>query len=104
MSPVRHVVSILVPNQSGADLWSSLLTLGIVEGKRLYCGAGFSPERSATFYVGGSFHGVDVGYAYEAFTSGIGLGAGQHELVVSYRLPINMEKKGRNLHKSVRYL
>ena len=36
LTPVRHVVSILVPNQSGADLWSSLLTLGIVEGKRLY--------------------------------------------------------------------
>jgi len=74
------------------------------EQKRLYCGATYSPQHSATFFIGGMFHGVDLSYAYEANTSGMGLGAGQHEITLAYRLPLNLQKKGKNLHKSVRYL
>lgn len=105
-NPLLTIVPTTLVRYDGTELRADITARLIYthEKKRLYCGVGYSPERSATFYVGGSFHGIDVGYAYEAFTSGIGLGAGQHELVVSYRLPINMEKKGRNLHKSVRYL
>ncbi|MBR1711789.1 MAG: PorP/SprF family type IX secretion system membrane protein [Alloprevotella sp.] len=74
------------------------------ESKRLYAGASYSPQHSATLFIGGMFHGVDISYAYEANTSGMGLGAGQHEVTLSYRLPLNLEKKGKNMHKSVRYL
>lgn len=74
------------------------------EQKRLYCGATYSPRHSATFFIGGMFHGVDLSYAYEANTSGMGIGAGQHEITIAYRLPLDLQKKGKNLHKSVRYL
>lgn len=74
------------------------------EKKRLYGGASYSPQNSVAFFVGGMFHGVELSYSYEAFTSGMGFGAGQHELTVAYRLPLNLQKKGKNLHKSVRYL
>ena len=72
--------------------------------KRLYCGLGYSPQHSVTGFVGGMFHGVDLGYSYEANTSGMGLGAGQHEITLGYRLDLNLGKKGRNLHRSVRWL
>lgn len=72
--------------------------------KMLYGGVAYSPTNSVTFLVGGSFHGINIGYSYEAYTSAISPGNGSHELFVSYQTDINLQKKGRNKHKSVRYL
>ena len=74
------------------------------EKKRLYGGVTYTPERSVTAFVGGMFHGVNLGYSYEAFTNGLGLGYGQHEVTLSYSLDLDFSKKGRNYHKSVRWL
>ena len=74
------------------------------EKKHLYGGLGYSPQHSVTAFVGGMFHGVDLSYSYEANTSGMGLGAGQHEVTIGYRMDLNLGKKGRNLHRSVRWL
>jgi hypothetical protein len=55
--------------------------------------------------IGGNFHGISLGYSYEAFTnSAIGLGKGSHELFVGYQTTLNFGKKGRNRHQSVRIL
>lgn len=72
--------------------------------RRLYAGLTYSPQHSVTGFVGGSFHGVDLSYSYEANTSGMELGAGQHEITLGYRLDLKLGKKGKNLHRSVRYL
>ena len=72
--------------------------------KMLYIGATYSPTVSATILLGGSFHGVVLGYSYEVYTSSINPGNGSHELFVGYRHDISFAKKGRNLHKSVRIL
>ena len=74
------------------------------EKKRLYAGLGYSPQHSVTGFVGGTFHGIDLSYSYEANTSGMGLGAGQHEVTLAYRLDLNLGKKGKNVHRSVRFL
>lgn len=74
------------------------------ENKVLYGGASYSPTNSVTLLVGGSFHGVILGYSYEFYTSAISMGNGSHELFVGYQTPINLVKKGRNKHKSVRIL
>ena len=72
--------------------------------KRLYGGVNYSPLHSVAVFVGGMFHGVDISYSYEASTEGIGLTSGYHEVTIGYRLDLNLGKKGKNLHKSVRYL
>lgn len=72
--------------------------------KMLYCGLSCSPTNSVTALVGGSFHGVNIGYSYEMYTSAISMGNGSHELFVGYQTDINLTKKGRNKHKSVRIL
>lgn len=72
--------------------------------KMLYAGVGYSPDNSVTAMIGGNFHGVCLGYAYEMFTSGTGLGNGSHELFVGYQTELNLYKKGRNRHQSVRIL
>jgi type IX secretion system PorP/SprF family membrane protein len=74
------------------------------DGKMLFGGLSYSPSTSAALVVGGKFHGVVLSYSYEAFTSGVGLGNGNHEIVLSYQAPLNIYKKGRNRHKSVRLL
>ena len=72
--------------------------------KVMYGGVSYSPTNSVTVLVGGSFHGVHIGYSYEVYTSGISIGNGSHELIIGYQVDVNMFKKGRNKHKSVRIL
>lgn len=74
------------------------------ESKMMYAGITFSPDRSATVLIGGSFHGIVLGYSYEIYTSAIDIGNGSHELFLGYQMDINLYKKGRNKHKSVRIL
>lgn len=72
--------------------------------KMMYGGVSYSPTISTTVMVGGSFHGIVLGYSYEIYTSAINPGNGSHELFIGYQHDINLTKKGRNLHKSVRIL
>lgn len=72
--------------------------------KIMYAGVSYSPSNSATVLIGGSFHGINLGYSYEIYTSSISIGNGSHELIISYQTEINLVKKGRNKHKSVRIL
>ena len=72
--------------------------------RMLYGGVTYSPSNSVTVLIGGSFHGVVLGYSYELYTSASIPGNGSHGLFVGYQHDINLTKKGRNLHKSVRIL
>lgn len=74
------------------------------EQKLMYAGLGYSPTNSATVYLGGRFHGIILGYSYEIYTSAINPVNGSHELFVGYQTDLNLFKKGRNRHQSVRIL
>lgn len=74
------------------------------EKRMMYAGVSVSPTNSVTVMIGGDFHGIHLGYSYEVYTSAISLGNGSHELFVGYQTDLNIGKKGRNLHKSVRIL
>ena len=74
------------------------------EEKMMYAGVSYSPSNSVTLLLGGNFHGVTLGYSYEAYTSAINIGNGSHELFVGYQTELNLFKKGRNRHQAVRIL
>ena len=74
------------------------------EGKVMYAGVGYSPTNSVSVYVGGTFHGIMLGYSYEMYPTALSIGNGSHELYVGYQTDINLFKKGRNRHQSVRIL
>ena len=74
------------------------------EKRKLYGGLSYSPTNSVTVQIGGVIRGVRLGYSYEIYTSSVGVGNGSHELFIGYQTDINLHKKGRNLHKSVRIL
>lgn len=72
--------------------------------KNFNFGVNYSPMHSVALFIGCVFHGVNLCYSYEANTGGIGIGAGQHEVSLGYRLDLNLGKKGRNVHKTARWL
>jgi hypothetical protein len=72
--------------------------------KKFFGGVGYSPNTSVTLLLGGMFHGVNLGYSYQLYTSGVGAVHGSHELVVGYLTDLDLFKKGRNKHQSVRWL
>ena len=74
------------------------------EGKSLFVGVGYSPDISATFLIGGNFHGVRLCYSYQMYTSGVDMINGSHELTLGYQTDLDLFKKGRNKHKSARFL
>ena len=74
------------------------------ESRVFYGGIGYSPTNSVTLYLGGNVQGINIGYSYEAYTNGVSLGNGSHELLIRYQTDMNIFKKGRNRHQSVRLL
>ena len=70
----------------------------------LYGGLSYSPTVSVAILLGTTFHGIQIGYSYEMYTGGIGALYGTHELVLGYKTDLNLFKKGKNMHKSVRIL
>ncbi|MCQ2292951.1 MAG: PorP/SprF family type IX secretion system membrane protein [Bacteroidaceae bacterium] len=72
--------------------------------KNFNFGADYAPLHSFAIFIGCVFHGINICYSYEANTEGMGIGAGQHEVTLGYKLDLNLGKKGRNLHKTVRWL
>lgn len=74
------------------------------EKRCMYGGVNYAPMHSVALFFGGTLHGIDLCYSYEANTEGVGMLAGQHEITIAYRMDLNLGKKGRNLHKSVRWL
>lgn len=71
---------------------------------KLYGGVLYSPTNSVGFLFGINFHGVEIGYSYEMYTGGVGLQNGTHEIVLGYQMDMKKSKKGKNMHKSVRFL
>ncbi len=77
-----------------ADVTGRLSYTG--EKLKMYGGLSYSPTRSATVLLGVNFHGINIGYAYEMYTGGIGALHGTHELVLGYETDLNLFKKGKN--------
>ena len=74
------------------------------ENRMFYAGVAYSPTNSVTALIGGNFHGISLGYSYEAYTSALSFKHGSHELFVGYQTELDLIKKGRNKHQSVRWL
>lgn len=105
-NPLLTIVPSAMLRYDGAD-WKADITARLLyakEKKRLYGGISYSPQHSVTLFVGGRFKGVDLSYSYEANTEGMGMESGHHEVTLGYRLDLDLSKKGKNLHKSVRWL
>ncbi len=73
--------------------------------RNVYAGLSYSPSNSVSLLLGGDFHGISLGYSYEMYTTGgVSMGNGSHELILGYKTELDVAKKGKNRHKSIRIL
>lgn len=105
-SPFLKIVPSVMLRYQGVDFRADLTARVVYTHQKLQltCAAGYTPNRAVMLQVGGTLHGVKLSYAYEANVAGIGMSSGNHELCVSYRMEIDLGKKGKNKHQSVRFL
>lgn len=105
-TPFFTIVPSALVRYDGTDVRADLTARLVYarEKKNLYGGLNYSPQHSVAGFVGGTFHGIDISYSYEAFTGGMGVGSGQHEVTLGYRIDLDLGRHGKNRHKSVRYL
>ncbi|SHF54247.1 PorP/SprF family type IX secretion system membrane protein [Dysgonomonas macrotermitis] len=81
------------------------VTARIVYNKVFNGGVTWRKDDGFVLLLGMNIYGFDVGYAYDLSTSEISkASSGSHEFVIRYTMPIRLNKKGQNSHKSVRIL
>jgi type IX secretion system PorP/SprF family membrane protein len=72
--------------------------------KTFYGGLSYSPSTSVSFLAGVHMGKIKAGYAYEMYTSKVGIGNGSHDIYISYTIDMNFVNRGKNKHKSIRIL
>ena len=73
-------------------------------GKQFFGGITYSPDVSVTFFLGLEMMNVTASYGYELFTSGVGAANGCHDIFLGYQINLDIFKKEKNKHNSIRVL
>lgn len=73
-------------------------------GKKFFGGVTYSPTISATLFLGVEMLNITASYGYELFTSDIGAANGSHDIFLGYNINLDIFKKGKNKHNSIRVL
>ena len=74
------------------------------DNKQFFGGLTYSPNVSVTFFVGMEMMNITASYGYELFTSGIGAANGSHDIFLGYQINLDIFKKEKNKHNSIRIL
>jgi type IX secretion system PorP/SprF family membrane protein len=74
------------------------------DNKQFFGGLTYSPDVSVTFFVGMEMMNITASYGYELFTSGIGAANGSHDIFLGYQINLDIFKKEKNKHNSIRIL
>ena len=74
------------------------------DSKQFFGGITYSPGISATVFLGIEMMNVTASYGYELFTSGIGAENGSHDIFLGYQINLDIFKKEKNKHNSIRIL
>ena len=108
--PVKNTLITIQPSmQVMTDFvgWrASLTALGRYSygGRDFFGGITYSPTTSVAFILGVEMMNITVSYGYELFTSGIGAENGNHDIFIGYKVDLEIFKKGKNKHNSIRIL
>lgn len=72
--------------------------------KEYFGGFTYSPGTSVALFIGIEMMNITASYGYELFTSGIGAKNGSHDIFIGYSMNLDMFKKEKNKHNSIRIL
>ena len=76
----------------------------LVYNKKYSAGVSQNGKEGGSFFAGAVIENIEMGYAYNLYTSGIGKGGGGHEVNFRYRIPVDLFKKEPMPYKSIRLL
>ena len=74
------------------------------DSKLFFGGVTYSPNVSVTLFLGLEIMNITASYGYELFTSGIGAENGSHDIFLGYQINLDIFKKEKNKHNSIRIL
>lgn len=72
--------------------------------KEYFGGITYSYDTSVALFFGIEFMNITASYAYELYTSGVGAKNGNHDIFIGYSMNLDIFKKGKNKHNSIRIL
>ena len=72
--------------------------------KEFFGGITYSPMTSVSAFLGIEFMNITASYGYDLYTSGIGAKNGSHDIYLGYKIDLNVFKKEKNKHNSIRVL
>lgn len=72
--------------------------------KNYFAGVTYSYDTSVALFLGIEFMNFTVSYGYELYTSGVGAKNGNHDIFIGYKMDLEIFKKGKNKHNSIRIL
>jgi len=81
------------------------ISLRMIYNKQLWGGLSWRKGDAVTLMFGGKFKMIEAGYAYDfPISKIIKASTGSHEVFVRYSMEVNLNKRVKNKHKSVRIL
>jgi type IX secretion system PorP/SprF family membrane protein len=81
------------------------ISIRMIYDKKFWGGLSWRYGDAIVLMLGGKFKAIEAGYAYDFPVSRIiKVSTGSHELFLRYNMDLNLRKKGKNKHKSVRIL
>lgn len=81
------------------------ISVRMIYNKKFWAGLSLRYGDAVVLMLGGKFKMIEAGYAYDFPVSRIiKTSTGSHELFIRYNMDLNLKKKGKNKHKSVRIL
>lgn len=81
------------------------LTARVRYNRFISIGVGYRYKDAIIGSLAVNFKNIYVGYSYDYATSAIGkASSGSHEVIVGYRLKLNMGEKNKNRHKNIRIM
>ena len=108
--PLKNTLITIQPSmQLMTDLvsWRTDITLRgsyTYKEKLFFGGATYSYDTSVAMFLGMEIMNITISYGYELFTSGIGAENGSHDIFLGYKMDLDIFKKGKNKHNSIRIL
>lgn len=106
--PIRRTLFILQPSvlvKSTFNVTQTDYTLRTTYDHRFWGGITFRPKDAVVLMVGAQVKAVGLGYAYDVGLSPLASASGgSHELLATYTLRLELNKKAKHRHKSIRIL
>lgn len=106
--PLKRTLFILQPSvlvKTTFQFTQYDITLRALWNQKFWGGISFRPSDAVILMVGANIGAVSLGYAYDIGISRFGMSAGgSHELMAGWTMPLELEKRSKHGHKSIRIL